>query len=226
MAILVHTISGAPRGWRVLAGLALKNLEWENHFLNFGEKEHLQPEFLAINPRGTVPVLEDDGIAISDSLGILAWLDRKYPEHPLFGTSVEEAAQIWQQTTDINDYMRAACDALLSKIFPNDDVVPSPKSDLWRAMQNGAELMHTECARHDDTLKNFAYLAGENQSAADAVALPEFSLLKRAIDTKPVLMEALGFKDMASKYPNLWAWLSSLQALPKIQQNMPPHWNL
>jgi len=186
MAILVHTISGAPRGWRVLAGLALKNLEWQTHYLNFGEKEHLQPKFLAINPRGTVPVLEDDGMIISDSIGILAWLDRKYPEHPLFGTNADEAAQIWQRTTDINDYMRAACNALLSKIFPSEDVLPPTGSDTWLAMQDGAKLVHAECARWDDALKQTRNLAGENTSAADAVALPEFSLVKRAIETKPI----------------------------------------
>ena len=40
--------------------------------------EHKKPAFLALNPDGQVPVLEDDDVVISDSNAILVYLARKY----------------------------------------------------------------------------------------------------------------------------------------------------
>jgi glutathione S-transferase len=38
---------------------------------------HKQPEFLALNPFGQVPVLDDDGVVIADSNAILVYLAKK-----------------------------------------------------------------------------------------------------------------------------------------------------
>ncbi|WP_299484219.1 glutathione S-transferase family protein [uncultured Roseibium sp.] len=49
------------------------------------------PEFLAMNPLGLVPVLEEDGQALPESSAILRYLMRKYGGHP---TDPMAAAQI------------------------------------------------------------------------------------------------------------------------------------
>jgi glutathione S-transferase len=38
---------------------------------------HKQPDFLALNPFGQVPVLDDDGVVIADSIAILVYLAKK-----------------------------------------------------------------------------------------------------------------------------------------------------
>ncbi|WP_444995112.1 hypothetical protein [Aliikangiella sp. IMCC44359] len=50
MAIKVYTISGVPRGWRVLVGLALKEIEYDVQYLQGSTNEHRAPAFLKINP--------------------------------------------------------------------------------------------------------------------------------------------------------------------------------
>lgn len=40
--------------------------------------------FISLNPRGTVPVSECESVVLRDSVATLAWLDRKYPDAPLF----------------------------------------------------------------------------------------------------------------------------------------------
>ncbi len=72
MTIKLTTISGSPRGWRVLLGLAFKGLTVEINELKRSENEHKSEPFTSLNPRGTVPVLESDGLVIRDSMAILA----------------------------------------------------------------------------------------------------------------------------------------------------------
>ncbi|QLB17177.1 glutathione S-transferase [Mannheimia varigena] len=44
------------------------------------------PEFLALNPRGAVPLLVDGDLALSQNQAILHYLDELYPEVKLFGS--------------------------------------------------------------------------------------------------------------------------------------------
>jgi GST-like protein len=68
--------------------LALAELgePWEDRTVDLAAREHRSPEFLALNPRGKVPVLVDDGAAIWESGAILAWLvertGRLFPREP------------------------------------------------------------------------------------------------------------------------------------------------
>jgi len=48
--------------------------------VNLLQGEHKQPSFLAVNPRGQVPVLEDGDIRVVDSQAILVYLARRYAD--------------------------------------------------------------------------------------------------------------------------------------------------
>lgn len=51
------------------------------------EREQLKsPEFLAMNPQGTVPVLTDDDWVLTQNLGIFYYLDAQYPQAHIFGS--------------------------------------------------------------------------------------------------------------------------------------------
>ncbi|NOX82233.1 MAG: glutathione S-transferase family protein [Alphaproteobacteria bacterium] len=222
MTLTVHTISGAPRGWRVLLGLAFKGLRWDVNYLQASRQDHKSPEFLKLNPRGTVPVLEANGVVISDSIGCLAWLDRAYREQPLFGETPDEAARIWQLTMQACDYLRDANHELLSRVFSENP--PSPGAADYDALKNGADAMHAECAWLENQLANGSFLAGARPGAADAVAYPEICLVERGVETKPEIMASLGFEEPSSRYPRLEAWKAAVSALPGVNNTLPPHW--
>lgn len=226
MTIKVYTISGAPRGWRVLIGLALKDLEYEVHYLQGSSQEHKQEEFLKINPRGMVPVIEHDGTIIHDSISILAWLDRKYPTKPLFGRTDDEARTIWQITMEACDYLRDATNSLLRPILVQNIDLPKANSDEMINLQTASEKMHSECAYLETLLSTNPFLAGENPSAAEAIIFPEIRLLKRAIERKPHLMRALGFGEFDGVHPKLSEWRDRVEALPNMNKTLPYHWHV
>ena len=100
MSILVHSVSGAPRPWRVLLALTFKKLDFHIKYMRADRGEHKAEPYLTLNPRGTVPTIEADGIVLRDSIAALAWLDRAYSDYPLFGKSPREAAIVWQITLE------------------------------------------------------------------------------------------------------------------------------
>jgi glutathione S-transferase len=59
-------------------------LVFEAYVLNLPRGDHLKPEYLAINPNGTIPTLVlDDGAALTDFVGIATWLAHSYPRRKL-----------------------------------------------------------------------------------------------------------------------------------------------
>ena len=59
--------------------------------VNTVKRENREPEHLARNPFGTLPVLElDDGSYIVESLAIIQYLEEKIPDNPLISGSAEE----------------------------------------------------------------------------------------------------------------------------------------
>jgi maleylpyruvate isomerase len=80
----LHGYFRSSASYRVRIALNLKGLGAEHlpHHLRKGEQR--DPAYLAINPQGLVPTLQDDaGAIITQSLAIIEWLDETHPEPPL-----------------------------------------------------------------------------------------------------------------------------------------------
>jgi glutathione S-transferase len=60
--------------------LAEKRLPWQSHWVDLRRFQHLEPDFLALNPAAMVPVLRDGGQVIRESMVINEYLDEAYPE--------------------------------------------------------------------------------------------------------------------------------------------------
>ena len=74
----IYDIPGFPNPARIRIVLAEKGLDSQIEFVKVDlfAAEHKQSAFLAINPTGTVPVLElDDGTFISEGVAITEYLD-------------------------------------------------------------------------------------------------------------------------------------------------------
>jgi len=80
----LHGYFRSSASYRVRIALNLKGLRVHHlpHHLRKGEQ--VAPAYLAINPQGLVPTLENDaGAILSQSLAIIEWLDETHPTPPL-----------------------------------------------------------------------------------------------------------------------------------------------
>ena len=218
MTLTVHTVSGAPLPWRVLLGLCFKGLPFETITLNASQGEHKSPAFLALNPRGTVPVLQDGPVTLRDSIAALAWLDRAHPDRPLFGGTPDQAAQVWQNTMELADYLRPVVDRLLTPIFFDRAETATPE------LHKAAYQAKVELAGLETALQDTPFLAGTAPGASDAVAFPEVRLVQRATDTAPAIMEAIGLASIKDNFPQISAWLARIEAWPGYKATEPQHW--
>ena len=69
--------------YRVRIALNWKGLTYEQVSVDLRAGAQRTPDFLEINPQGLVPVLEDDGVRLTQSLPILNYLEERYPEPAL-----------------------------------------------------------------------------------------------------------------------------------------------
>lgn len=83
MALLLHDYWRSSASYRVRIALALKGVAYERLAVNLLTGEHCAPGNLDVNPQGRVPTLEVDGVPITQSLAIIDWIDRTYPDPPL-----------------------------------------------------------------------------------------------------------------------------------------------
>jgi maleylpyruvate isomerase len=79
----LHGYFRSSASYRVRIALNLKGLSADHlpHHLRKGEQR--DPAYLAINPQGLVPTLQDDRAIITQSLAIIEWLEETHPEPPL-----------------------------------------------------------------------------------------------------------------------------------------------
>jgi maleylpyruvate isomerase len=79
----LHGYFRSSASYRVRIALNLKGLRAEHlpHHLRKGEQ--CAPAYLAINPQGLVPTLEDGDAILTQSLAIIEWLDETHPAPPL-----------------------------------------------------------------------------------------------------------------------------------------------
>ncbi len=218
MAIDVYWGSGSPYSWRVLLALEHKRLAYASHLLQFSKQEHKSPQILAMNFRGRVPILKDGDYVVFESLAVLYYLDRKYPEPPIFGRTPEEAGVIMRVICEYQSYAEPDLMKLARAFFTAQSRVRTDElADSMHVVASEARSIEARLARSD-------WVVGESFSAADIVIFPSLQLLLRAL-AKPEARElSARFLPLSANYPALERWIARIERLPGYDRTFPPHW--
>jgi glutathione S-transferase len=218
MAIQLYWGSGSPFAWRVMLTLEVKNLAYESTLLEFSKGQNKEPAYLRLNPRGKVPTLKDGEFVLYESLAIMAYLDRKYPDPPLFGQTPEETGLIWRALAECESYLVSACDKVVRPIFFGKGL------DKIDEIEQAAQSLRHELKMIDERLAGSRWLVGDNISAADIGVFPLVQLVLRAATKEAARQFNLGLYPLAQTFPNVAAWVQLIEALPNYRRTYPPHW--
>ena len=115
-----------------------------------------------------MPALKDDDFVLNESFAIMAYLDKKHPEPPLFGTSPQETGLIWRAIMETETYLVSAGDKLVRPIFFGQGLDETDK------IQEAAQTIRQELKRIDGELSGSPWLVGKQVSAADIACSPWF----------------------------------------------------
>lgn len=213
MALTFYYGAGSPYAWRVWLALEHKGIHHDFKVLSFSDGDLKQPEFLAINPRGRVPAIVDDGFALYESAAILEYLDERYDEEQrLFPGDVATRALVRRLIREADAYVASTMEALVGLILF------TPRAE-WQADKIAAarEAFGQELARWEKLVTG-RYLAGSELSAADFTLYPMLALALRLEKKNP----ALDVRSLIG--PRLKEWMERIEALPYFARTWPPHW--
>jgi glutathione S-transferase len=219
MAYDFYWISGSPNAWRAMLTLEYKGVPYVSHRLDAGKQEHKRPAFLALNPRGKVPVLNADGVVIHESIAIMAFLERAYQSPALFGETVAEAGHIWQRIFEIINYVRGPIEEGVVRPLSFGKAASDP--DGTRA---SAEIALASLDWLEEILEHQPFLAGSTVSAADIATMPILQMLARFGARLDAIDLSLGFDDLGRTHRSIAAWLGRLEMLRGYDAAYPPHW--
>ena len=159
----------APSPRRVRAFLAEKGIEVPTVQVDIAKAENRQPEFLAKNPLGTVPVLElDDGSYLAESVAICRYFEEIQPEPPLLGIDAADRAKVemWNRRMELEvaipimQAFRNTHDFFKGRI---------PQVAEYGEICKKSALKRLEWL--DGELANREFIAGDRFSIADITAL-------------------------------------------------------
>jgi glutathione S-transferase len=172
----------APNPRRTRIFIAEKGLTIEKVPVNLYRMEQLSPEFLGINPLGTVPVLEtDDGTYLTETVAICHYLEELAPEPVLMGNNATERALVlnWNNIVEqsglisIAEALRNWSPGFRNRVFPGTVDYEQMPQLIERGRQRAMQFFDLA----DGRLQKSPYLAGENFSLADIslLAIADFA---------------------------------------------------
>lgn len=213
MAPLVfHYGSGSPFAWRVWLALEHKGVPYEARRVRFDQEGIKGPAFLAVNPRGRVPAIEHDGLALRESAVILEYLEDRFPEPPLLPGDALGRARARLLAREADEHLYPALRRIARQTLFAGGATP----DLAE-IAAGREAGGTELARLEGEVAG-PFLFGEAPTLADFTLYPFLRLLRRVGGRLPehAADDLIG--------PRLAAWMGRVEALPYFDRTLPPHW--
>lgn len=219
MAIECYYVSGSPWAWRVMLALAYKGIEFEHKVLEFSRGDLETPEYIAMNPHKQVPVLRDGDVVLYESGAILAYLDRKYPENPIFGTSAEEAGFIHQRALESQNHLMAPMASVLRPIFQGR------AEEHKEQIEEGLAKIPEALAMVASWLEAAPYIAGKDISAADMTLYPGLAMIQRVLGGPlGAAYDTSAFLPLGKQFSAVGEWMQRVEAMPRFNEVYPPHW--
>lgn len=166
--------SSASRRVRIATALKGADLEFVEIDLSAGEQ--FSHEYLSVNPQGLVPALiTDDGLVMTQSLAIMAWLDARFPEPVLLGLTQACRVKILEFVSVIGCEVHPLQGLRLSRWLDEAGSPPEAFSVIARrAISDG--LATCEHLVHGGT-ERFCF--SDEPSAADIWLIPQLNNARR-----------------------------------------------
>jgi glutathione S-transferase len=210
MTLTLYDCSTAPSPRRARILLAEKGAAHATVHIDLSKGEQLGAAFRAVNPRCTVPALRlEDGQVLTDNAGIAAYVEARFPDPPLLGTTPLEKAQIatWNWRIEfeglmaIAEALRNSVPAMANRGLPG----PVDYPQIPELAQRGLARLHSFFDTLDAQLADRATVVDSGFSVADITAAVAVDFA-RVVRVKP-----------GEQHVNLRRWREAMAQRPAFK---------
>jgi glutathione S-transferase len=187
---------GGTRDLRVLWALEEMGLPYEIAGMDHPNHDLDTPEYRALNPFGQIPVIDDDGVVVTESGAILVYLARKSGK--LMPGELAGEAQVLRWSFAALNSIELP---ILSRWFV--DITGGKDSKASEALNGWAEMRLKQL---DGWLANRQFIATDDFTVADI-------LMTHVLD-------AGGHKDKLTPYPNIVAYRARCTGRPAWKKTL------
>jgi len=196
MKVFGHPMSTCTR--KVLCALAEKGQTAEFVLVDIMKGDGKKADYLALQPFGQVPALDDDGFVLYESRAICRYLDEKLPGAKLHGSDAKGRALVEQWlSVETSNFTPHAMKIIMTAFFGpmmgkavDEAVVTSGRENLTKAV----EVMQRQLTKHQ-------FVAGDSFSIADISFMPYVEYLYAAKQN-----------DLFEKFPSVDQWWKRVSA--------------
>ena len=207
--ITLYDCSTAPSPRRARILLAEKGVAHESVQVDLKNSEQLSDAYRQINPLCTVPALRtEEGAVLTDNAAITAYLEARYPEPALLGTTPIEKAEIasWNWRTEF-DGLLAVAEALRNSVpAMANRALPGPVDypQIPELGQRGLSRLQQFFVTLNDRLAGRDFIATDRFSIADITAVVAVDFA-RIVKVRP-----------GEQHPHLQRWRAAMARRPSM----------
>jgi len=203
--MILHGYWRSGASYRVRIALNLKGLSYENAANDLRKGEQKTPDYVALNPQGMVPALQDGDLVLTQSPAILEWLEETHPEPALLPKGANERATVRAMAALIGCDIHPLNNLRVLKAIRSEFNADQAAVDAWAArwIAPGFDALEALVARH-----------GAGWSFGDAPTLVDFYLI-------PQMYSARRFNMDLSPWPRLLAVEQTALAHPAFASAHP-----
>ena len=203
--MILHGYWRSGASYRVRIALNLKGLGYDlaAHDLRKGEQK--TADYLALNPQGMVPALQDGDLIVTQSPAILEWLEETHPQPALLPTNANDRAAVRAMAALIGCDIHPLNNLRVLKALRSNFEADQATVDAWAAgwIAPGFDALEALVARHGG-----AWCFGDAPTLADCYLIPQ-------------LYSARRFNMDLSPWPRLLAIEATAQAHPAFASAHP-----
>jgi glutathione S-transferase len=191
---------------RVALALAHKGLTVESVIIDYSDRSEVE----RVSGQGLVPVIDDDGTVVVDSMEIVRYLEERYPVAPLYPSDEARRAEMLIFIDWFNRVWKRPpneIEAEVAKPDPDDARVARLAGEMAAALDRFEAML----ARRD-------HLLGNDFSAADCAAFPflKYALLRDPADDELFHRVLDEHQQLGPKHPRLADWIRRVNDRPRV----------
>ncbi len=181
-------------------------MDYDKQLIDLAKGEQSSPEYLAVNPYGKVPALQDGDFAMAESAAIMRYLARR-EKSGLYPADIQQQATVNQWMDYVNHHIRTN----VAKVHFNRSLAPMFGMDPdEQSLADGLRFLGNSLPVIEKVLSENPFLCGADMSLADIALVAAL---------EPIKMSKIDISD----YPTLTKWLTARHS-EKFYTNVHTHY--